>query len=710
MATVQTNPLLGYVRQLAASHLGELLDAQLLGRFVSRRDEAAFAALVRRHGPMVLGVCRRVLRDWHLAQDCFQLTFLVLARKADSLRRPDALGPFLYGVACRTARKAKAQAARRRQKESHVGAVETMQDGDETIWNDLRSVLDESVNSLPDKYRVPFVLHYLQGVTVSEVARRLNCPRGSVATRLLRARERLRARLVRRGVTLSAACLLAALSEASASVPSSLVALTARAASEARLSPVLVAPRIEGVFRVMRTTKGKIAAAGLLLMTFGGLSTGLFLHQTRAEDEKVQAPALAEARRANTPPKPRTRFLSLAEARAIALENCFAFHPPLHYPLGLEGFLGLEGLSQTPRHAASVRALADVTDKGRGIVLNGIPRTAPRAGLERNVNQMLLNVETAYWNLYGSYWQLYSREQGLRFTYEAWKIVGAKYKVGRVSLADFAQSEGQYNLFRSQRLQAIDTVLDNERQLRAILGLPTEDETRLVPSDSPSLVEMQPNWEKSLDMALKERPELRLAREDVEKAENNSPEHRRAILVLQDQELKTERFLGLYYRRLSSSYFQIKAARKQREAFATRLRERREHYEADKETATLDLILEAKRFWADALATEYQAIVTYNNSLAGWECAKGTIMGHAHVRLDYNPPTDENEVRAVVYEQVQTLTNVRRATAAPKSHGDAVCEQLSNAPSLPSLWKTVAPLKDVEELPKAESFDSKKSK
>lgn len=257
MAIVQTNPLLGYVRQLAVSSLVELPDAQLLARFVCRRDEAAFAALVRRHGPMVLGVCRRVVRDWHLAQDCFQLTFLALARKADSLRRPDALGPFLYGVACRTARKAKVQAARRRQKESHVRAAQTKQESDEPIWNDLRPLLDESVNSLPDKYRVPFVMHYLQGVTVSEVARRLNCPRGSVATRLLRARERLRARLVRRGVTLSAGCLLAALSEASASVPPTLAALTARAASEARLSPVSIALRIEGVVQIMRTTKVK---------------------------------------------------------------------------------------------------------------------------------------------------------------------------------------------------------------------------------------------------------------------------------------------------------------------------------------------------------------------------------------------------------------------------------------------------------------------
>ncbi|HEY7426335.1 MAG TPA: TolC family protein, partial [Gemmataceae bacterium] len=156
-----------------------------------------------------------------------------------------------------------------------------------------------------------------------------------------------------------------------------------------------------------------------------------------------------------------------------------------------------------------------------GIVIARIRFNQNRAEFERNVNQMLLNVETAYWNLYGSYWQLYSREQGLRFAYEAWKIVGAKYKVGRVSLADFAQAEGQYNLFRSQRLQAIDTLLDNERQLRAMLGMQIEDGTRLVPSDAPTLAEYRPNWETGLYETLQNRPELYMARQDVKVAQLN---------------------------------------------------------------------------------------------------------------------------------------------------------------------------------------------
>jgi hypothetical protein len=229
----------------------------------------------------------------------------------------------------------------------------------------------------------------------------------------------------------------------------------------------------------------------------------------------------------------------------------------------------------------------------------------------------------------------------------------------------------------------------------------------LAPSDAPTLVEKKPDWDKALTKALKQRPELRLARQDVSRTEENTPQRQRAQLVLKDQEQKTQRFLGLQYRRISSAYFQIKAARKQREAFATQLRRRTAHYEAYEKDASLDLLLEAQRFWADALATEYQAIVTYNNALAGWEFVQGAILDHAHVRFDDSPPTDDEEVRAVVYERGQTLAKVRRA---PKMDDDAGRELLTTAANLPSLWKTSPLLGSAEELPPAESIDRKKRK
>jgi outer membrane protein TolC len=417
-----------------------------------------------------------------------------------------------------------------------------------------------------------------------------------------------------------------------------------------------------------------------------------------------------------------------------------------------------------------------------GILIARIRFNQNRAEFERNVNQMLLNVETAYWNLYGSYWQLYSREQGLRFAYEAWKIVGAKYKVGRVSLADFAQAEGQYNLFRSQRLQAIDTLLDNERQLRAIMGLQIEDGTRLVPSDAPTLAEYRPNWETGLAETLQNRPELYMARQDVKVAQYNVqlaknfllPDLRsyalydsnaignrldgsasdnafrnlasntfndwtvglrmvmplgfrfahaqlrqtqlqlaRAFFVLQDQELKAERFLGLEYRRMSSAYFQIKAARAQREAFATQLRVRYEKYRAGAQDATLDLLLEAQRFWADALATEYNAIVTYNNAICAWEYAKGTILQHDNVSISEGPIPVAAQKRAVEHmrERTKALVLLERSAptgvlAQPLAQGGPVnmIPQI-NANSLPSIWKDAPPIKDAGELPPAEKIN-----
>jgi RNA polymerase sigma factor (sigma-70 family) len=143
-------------------------DAALLGRFVAGRDEAAFELLLRRHGPMVLGVCRRVLRDAHEAEDAFQATFLVLVHKARSIDRPELLGPWLHGVACRTAAQAR-QPARRRAREREAAV---MPDGDptvEVVWRELRQVLDEALGRLAQKYRAPLVLFYLEGKSIEEV-------------------------------------------------------------------------------------------------------------------------------------------------------------------------------------------------------------------------------------------------------------------------------------------------------------------------------------------------------------------------------------------------------------------------------------------------------------------------------------------------------------------------------------------------------------
>jgi RNA polymerase sigma factor (sigma-70 family) len=284
MAVVETHPLIRYVRHLAWGQRGAVVpDELLLDRFAIHRDEAAFTALVRRHGPLVLAVCRRVLEDRHEAEDAFQATFFILARKAGLLRQPGRLGPWLYGVAVRTARKARAQRARRHQVERQAAVDVIGQHRDDVVWRDLRPVLDEAVAALPESYRVPFVLHHLEGATVAEVASRLGRPQGTVAAQLARAKERLRARLARKGITLSTAALSAALSgsAASAGVPAPLLVSTARAAVVAQgqgVSAGAVATTAtvlaQGGGKVMLLTKGKVAVGLVLALAaaLGGVS------------------------------------------------------------------------------------------------------------------------------------------------------------------------------------------------------------------------------------------------------------------------------------------------------------------------------------------------------------------------------------------------------------------------------------------------------
>lgn len=172
-----------------------LSDGQLLEWFVHQREEAAFAALVRRHGPMVLSVCRRLLRNSHDAEDAFQATFLVLAQKASRLRQPELLANWLYGVAYRTALHARRRASRRSEREREVATPSTSSGESDIEAREVRRILDEALQGLPEEYRAPLVLCYLEGMTNEEAARRLGWPSGSMSHRLARGRELLRERL-----------------------------------------------------------------------------------------------------------------------------------------------------------------------------------------------------------------------------------------------------------------------------------------------------------------------------------------------------------------------------------------------------------------------------------------------------------------------------------------------------------------------------------
>jgi RNA polymerase sigma factor (sigma-70 family) len=214
-------------------------DEELLQKFVRARDDRAFDALVRRHGPMVLGVCRRILHNVQDAEDAFQATFLLLVRKAPALTRPELLGNWLYGVASRTAMKGRRQTIRRTQRERKAATVVTADSSLEAeAVCEMQRVLDEELERLPTKYRAPLVLCYLRGMTNHEAARHLGWPSGSISHRLARGRRLLRKRLSERrtAIAVLAFGLLLTRKTIRVTVPGQLVKATVQAAVEPSLS------------------------------------------------------------------------------------------------------------------------------------------------------------------------------------------------------------------------------------------------------------------------------------------------------------------------------------------------------------------------------------------------------------------------------------------------------------------------------------------
>jgi RNA polymerase sigma factor (sigma-70 family) len=282
-----------------------LTEGELLERFVSGRDETAFEALVARHGPMVLGVCRKLLRDPNDVDDAFQATFLVLVRKAGTLRRCDLLGNWLYGVALRVAARARTLSARRSARFA-PGSDETTtlvpREGVQRLGLDPTARgqcdpapwLHEEISHLPAKYRTPIVLCFFEGLTHDEAAERLGWPLGTVKGRLSRAKDLLRRRLTSRGLTLSAAALVAqlALPDARAAVSDSLEFATLRAAqslagsagaSLATTSAVSipVAALVEGVLRAMILNQVRTLAIPMLFVA-GTVATGAIVAASQA--------------------------------------------------------------------------------------------------------------------------------------------------------------------------------------------------------------------------------------------------------------------------------------------------------------------------------------------------------------------------------------------------------------------------------------------
>ncbi|MDY3560576.1 RNA polymerase sigma factor [Gemmata sp. JC673] len=250
---------------------GEPSDDELLGRYVRSGDAEAFAHLVRRHGAMVWGVCRRLLSDYHTAEDAFQATFLVLVARASAVAPRDRVANWLHGVAYNTALKARARETRRRTRERLSAAPAEPIAPAVHDSSDLRSALDRELSGLPVRYREAILLCDLEGRTHAEAARQLGCPEGTVAARLSRGRAMLAGRLSRRGITLSASALAIELAAGTAAgaIPPRLVRRTvdtAELVAAGGAVPPHVAALTHGGFKVMLLEKWKVALVGSALL------------------------------------------------------------------------------------------------------------------------------------------------------------------------------------------------------------------------------------------------------------------------------------------------------------------------------------------------------------------------------------------------------------------------------------------------------------
>jgi RNA polymerase sigma factor (sigma-70 family) len=290
---------LRHLRRLAGGGTAaDCPDRQLLRRYAEQRDEAAFAALVERHGPLVLGVCRSVLGHAQDAEDAFQAAFLVLAQKAGSIRNSDSIGSWLYGVAYRTALRARRDMVRRGQREGKAAERSPEQPPSEAALRELQAILHEEVQRLPQRYRAPFVLCCLEDRSREEAARELGWKEGTVSCRVARARERLRQRLARRGIDLSAVLCAVAVAQGSAdaSPPAALAAAAVRGAGTGGTAPARVTTLAKAVGKGMVMSKVK---TGLALALAVGLlvgSIGLAAHQATtapAPQDGGQKPAAA---------------------------------------------------------------------------------------------------------------------------------------------------------------------------------------------------------------------------------------------------------------------------------------------------------------------------------------------------------------------------------------------------------------------------------
>jgi RNA polymerase sigma factor (sigma-70 family) len=314
MVKTATSPILRFIRNMVdARQVRELPDHELLQRFKSQQDQTAFQALVRRHGVMVFDVCRSVLGDNANAEDAFQATFLVLASKADSIRNTASVGSWMHGVAYRTALRARVQSSLR-QKHEAITPARQASTPDDLSWQEAREILHQELNGLPERYRVPLVLCFLEGATQAEAAAHMKVAKSTLRVRLDQGRALLRKRLIRRGLGSSAILAVATLpASSSAFVSSVLITTTSEAAAAIAtggnavpLVSAKVASLSQGVTKTMFIAKLKFVTTALLLAVAGFGAAVKLAALSAAEVPAAKKPAKQAAANQQAPRIPPT--------------------------------------------------------------------------------------------------------------------------------------------------------------------------------------------------------------------------------------------------------------------------------------------------------------------------------------------------------------------------------------------------------------------
>ncbi len=400
--------------------------------------------------------------------------------------------------------------------------------------------------------------------------------------------------------------------------------------------------------------------------------------------------------------------------------------------------------------AQGFNSIQSTRSLNEGILISRLRFDQSRIEFERNIHNLIVNVEVAYWRLYQAYGRLYSFEEITRIALESWRINYAKYQAGAIGAADFQPIRGQYEEFRGERLAALADVLVAERNLRGLLGMPVEDGTRLIPVTPPTLAKYHPDWSMALNDALRSRPELALARENmkfheyqVRIAENSlRPDIRafaniqsvgsgtrldgdgtlqdgqnierpsnafrsfvsghfadwtlgvnmnvplgyrfetaalrqsrlarqQAYLLLRDQEERATRVLAEQYQELARWQELIEMRRNERKAYAESVEARFKKYAAGQ--TTIDGLLEVQRRMVLAQVKEYEAIAEYNNTLARFEFARGTILRNNNVHIAEGPLPVCAQVRAVENEKDRTEAYVLRHRPDPFNQPGRLC-------------------------------------